>query len=67
MFISDTKLLGGSKNETMHFGEKVLHIIDLTQTVEFLKCTSSNTQVISSGGKMLIVSTKKQLPNKLVN
>jgi len=44
------------------FGEKnSIHIIDLTQTVEFLK--SALTQVhktISSGGKMLIVSTKKQ-------
>ncbi len=44
------------------FGEKnSIHIIDLTQTVEFLK--SALVQVhktISSGGKILIVSTKKQ-------
>ncbi len=44
------------------FGEKnSIHIIDLTQTVEFLK--NALTQVhktISSGGKILIVSTKKQ-------
>ena len=44
------------------FGEKnSIHIIDLTQTVEFLK--SALVQVhktISTGGKILIVSTKKQ-------
>ena len=44
------------------FGEKnSIHIIDLTQTVEFLK--NALTQVhktISSGGKVLVVSTKKQ-------
>ena len=44
------------------FGEKnSIHIIDLTQTVDFLK--NALVQVhkcISSGGKILIVSTKKQ-------
>ena len=44
------------------FGEKnSIHIIDLTQTVSFIK--NALTQVhktISSGGKILIVSTKKQ-------
>ena len=44
------------------FGEKnSIHIIDLTQTVTYLK--NALTQVhkcISSGGKILIVSTKKQ-------
>ena len=44
------------------FGEKnSIHIIDLTQTVEFFR--NALTQVhktISSGGKLLIVSTKKQ-------
>ena len=44
------------------FGEKnSIHIIDLTQTVNFLK--NALVQVhkcISSGGKILIVSTKKQ-------
>ncbi len=44
------------------FGEKnSIHIIDLTQTVDFLK--NALVQVhntISSGGKLLIVSTKKQ-------
>ncbi|MAH74382.1 MAG: 30S ribosomal protein S2 [Candidatus Pelagibacter sp. TMED197] len=44
------------------FGEKnSIHIIDLTQTVEFLK--NALVQVhkkISNGGKILIVSTKKQ-------
>ena len=44
------------------FGEKnSLHIIDLTQTVEFLKNALVQVhKVISSGGKLLIVSTKKQ-------
>ena len=44
------------------FGEKnSIHIIDLTQTVEFLKTALVNVhKCISSGGKILIVSTKKQ-------
>ena len=43
------------------FGEKnSIHIIDLTQTVEFIKNALLKVHnVISSGGK-LIVSTKKQ-------
>ena len=44
------------------FGEKnSIHIIDLTQTVNFLKNALSELhKKISSGGKVLIVSTKKQ-------
>ena len=44
------------------FGEKnSIHIIDLTQTVEFLKNALVEAhKTISSGGKILIVSTKKQ-------
>ena len=44
------------------FGEKnSIHIIDLTQTVEFLKNALVEVhKVISSGGKILVVSTKKQ-------
>jgi len=44
------------------FGEKnSIHIIDLTQTVEFLKNALVQVhKIISSGGKLLIVSTKKQ-------
>ena len=44
------------------FGEKnSIHIIDLTQTVEFLKNALVEVhKVISSGGKLLVVSTKKQ-------
>jgi small subunit ribosomal protein S2 len=44
------------------FGEKnSIHIIDLTQTVDFLKNALTEVhKVISSGGKLLIVSTKKQ-------
>ena len=44
------------------FGEKnSIHIIDLTQTVDFLKNALVEVhKTISSGGKILIVSTKKQ-------
>ena len=44
------------------FGEKnSIHIIDLTQTVVFLKSALSEIhKCISTGGKILIVSTKKQ-------
>ncbi len=44
------------------FGEKnSIHIIDLTQTVDFLKNALTEVhKVISSGGKLLVVSTKKQ-------
>ena len=44
------------------FGEKnSIHIIDLTQTVNFIKNALSELhQKIASGGKVLIVSTKKQ-------
>ena len=44
------------------FGEKnSIHIIDLTQTVDFLKNALVQLhKIISSGGKLLIVSTKKQ-------
>jgi small subunit ribosomal protein S2 len=44
------------------FGEKnSIHIIDLTQTVDFIKNALTQVhKVISNGGKLLIVSTKKQ-------
>ena len=44
------------------FGEKnSIHIIDLTQTVDFLKNALMQVhKVISGGGKLLVVSTKKQ-------
>ena len=44
------------------FGEKnSIHIIDLTQTVDFIKTALAQVhKIISSGGKLLIVSTKKQ-------
>ncbi len=49
------------------FGEKnSIHIIDLTQTVEFLKNALMQVhKVISSGGKLLIVSTKKQASEQI--
>ena len=50
------------KNEKYIFGEKnAIHIIDLTQTVDFLKNALVQVhKVIASGGKLLVVSTKKQ-------
>ena len=44
------------------FGEKnSIHIIDLTQTVDFIKNALLQVhKVISNGGKLLVVSTKKQ-------
>lgn len=50
------------KMKSYIFGEKnSIHIIDLTQTVEFIKNALSKVhKVIASGGKLLIVSTKKQ-------
>ena len=44
------------------FGEKnSIHIIDLTQTVDFIKNALVQVhKVIASGGKLLVVSTKKQ-------
>ena len=43
------------------FGENSIHIIDLTQTVEFIKNALLKVhKVISAGGKLLVVSTKKQ-------
>ena len=44
------------------FGEKnSIHIIDLTQTVDFIKNALMQVhKVISAGGKLLVVSTKKQ-------
>jgi small subunit ribosomal protein S2 len=44
------------------FGEKnSIHIIDLTQTVDFIKNALVKVhEVIAGGGKILIVSTKKQ-------
>ena len=50
------------KMKSYIFGEKnSIHIIDLTQTVEFMKNALVEVhKTISSGGKILIVSTKKQ-------
>ena len=44
------------------FGEKnSIHIIDLTQTVDFIKNALIQVhKVVASGGKILVVSTKKQ-------
>ena len=49
------------------FGKRdSIHIIDLTQTVEFLKNALVKVHnVISSGGKLLIVSTKKQASEQI--
>ncbi len=49
------------------FGEKnSIHIIDLTQTVDYLKNALVQVhKVISSGGKLLVVSTKKQASEQI--
>ena len=49
------------------FGEKnSIHIIDLTQTVDFIKNALAQVhKIISSGGKLLIVSTKKQASEQI--
>ena len=49
------------------FGEKnSIHIIDLTQTVDFLKNALVQVhKVIASGGKLLVVSTKKQASEQI--
>jgi len=51
------------------FGEKnSIHIIDLTQTVVFFKNALTEIyKCISSGGKILIVSTKKQASEQITN
>ena len=49
------------------FGEKnSIHIIDLTQTVDFIKNALVQVhKVIASGGKLLVVSTKKQASEQI--
>ena len=49
------------------FGEKnSIHIIDLTQTVDFIKNALVQVhKVVSSGGKLLVVSTKKQASEQI--
>ena len=49
------------------FGEKnSIHIIDLTQTVEFIKNALLEVhKIVSSGGKLLMVSTKKQAAEQI--
>jgi small subunit ribosomal protein S2 len=51
------------------FGEKnSIHIIDLTQTVVFFKNALTEIyKCISSGGKILLVSTKKQASEQISN
>tara|TARA_X000001036_G_scaffold353588_1_gene334956 strand:+ start:1296 stop:2075 length:780 start_codon:yes stop_codon:yes gene_type:complete len=51
------------------FGEKnSIHIIDLTQTVNFLKEALAEVhKCVASGGKILIVSTKKQASEQVSN
>ena len=49
------------------FGEKnSIHIIDLTQTVDFIKNALFQVhKTISAGGKLLVVSTKKQASEQI--
>ena len=46
--------------EYIFWRKNSIHIIDLTQTVEFLKNALQQVHKTISGGKILIVSTKKQ-------
>ena len=57
------------KMKNFIFGEKnSIHIIDLTQTVVFFKnALTAIYKCISSGGKILIVSTKKQASEQVTN
>ena len=49
------------KMKSFIFGENSIHIIDLTQTVTLIKKALLEVhKCISAGGKILIVSTKKQ-------
>ena len=49
------------------FGEKnSIHIIDLTQTVNYIKSALTEIhKVVAAGGKLLIVSTKKQASEQI--
>ncbi len=51
------------------FGEKnSIHIIDLTQTVDFIKNALAQVhKTIGGGGKLLVVSTKKQASEQVSN
>ena len=57
------------KMKNFIFGEKnSIHIIDLTQTVVFFKNALTEIyKCITSGGKILIVSTKKQASEQITN
>ena len=57
------------KMKNFIFGEKnSIHIIDLTQTVVFFKnALTAIYKCITSGGKILIVSTKKQASEQITN
>ena len=56
------KTIWNPKMKKYIFGEKnSIHIIDLTQTVDFIKNALAQVhKIISGGGKLLVVSTKKQ-------
>jgi len=57
------------KMKNFIFGEKnSIHIIDLTQTVVYFKNALTEIyKCIASGGKILIVSTKKQASEQILN
>ena len=57
------------KMKNFIFGEKnSIHIIDLTQTVVYFKNALAEIyKCIASGGKILIVSTKKQASEQILN
>ena len=55
------------KNEKYIFGEKnSIHIIDLTKTVDFINSALMQVhKIISKGGKLLVVSTKRQASEQI--
>ena len=58
-----------SKNEKIYFWKKrLIHIIDLTQTLELTKLALEKVfEVISNNGKILFISTKNKPPMLLQN
>ena len=57
-----------SKNEKIYFYKRdSIHIIDLTQTLELTNVAFKKLPTISSGGKNLFISTKKQASEAIAN
>ena len=56
------------KNETYFWKKRFIHILDLTQTLELTNTAIEKVHTtISSGGKILFISTKKQASEAIAN